>query len=123
MLPLEALNQLKTFVKLVKETPQLLHTPELSFFKEFVESFGGVIPPASCSREPNKPPQPEEKKPPASENIEESSSEESDVELDITGVIGGYYFFFLKTLVRSMLNAECAFLQKIPISLSKKRTS
>ncbi|XP_065201514.1 hsc70-interacting protein-like [Planococcus citri] len=87
MLPQEALEQLKVFLNLVKQTPQLLHTPELAFFKEFIESFGGVIPTASCNRETSKPPEPEEKKPVPPEEVNESSDEESDVELDNTGVI------------------------------------
>lgn len=86
MLPPEALSQLKTFLTLVKQTPQLLHAPELSFFKDFVESFGGVIPPPSCSKGPSKPAEPEEKKSASQEDLPESE-EESDVELDNSGVI------------------------------------
>lgn len=90
MLPPEALEQLKLFLNLVKQSPQLLHTPNLAFFKEFIESFGGVIPPPSCSRETSKPPEPEEKKSASPEDLKAPSDEESDVELDNSGVIGTF---------------------------------
>lgn len=86
MLPQESLNQLKTFLNVVKDAPQILHTPELAFFKEFIESYGGVIPPPASSGGSTKPPASEEQKPAAPE--EEESSEESEIELDNTGVIG-----------------------------------
>ena len=88
MLPQESLEQLKMFLNLVKQTPQLLHTPDLLFFKEFIESFGGVIPPPSCSKGTSKPPEPETKPSAPPEDLKVSSDEESDVELDNTGVIG-----------------------------------
>lgn len=36
--------ELKGFVGLMKQNPQLLHEPSLSFFKDFIESMGGKIP-------------------------------------------------------------------------------
>lgn len=88
MLPPESLAQLKTFLSLVKKSPQILNSPQLSFFKEFIESYGGVVPPSENVESENKRNTAEEKK---SDPVIEISSEEeieSDVELDNTGVIG-----------------------------------
>ncbi len=89
MLPPEALTQLKGFLNLVKKSPQLLHSPELSFFKEFIQSFGGTVPP--CAEKPqteSKPKESAETKPEPEVNESEEEEVESDVELDNTGVIG-----------------------------------
>jgi suppressor of tumorigenicity protein 13 len=82
-LPKEALDQLKAFVTLVKTKPDVLHTPELLFFKEFLESFGCKVPGATAH---NKTPKATPEPTPAPADPE---SEESDIELDNTGVIGG----------------------------------
>ncbi|XP_065436637.1 hsc70-interacting protein isoform X1 [Chrysemys picta bellii] len=80
-------SELRAFVKLCKENPGLLHSEELRFLREWVESMGGTIPPAPDNasaetmkdktdkqpEEPVKPPEPE--------------SEESDLEIDNEGVI------------------------------------
>uniref|UniRef100_A0A8C0QSI7 ST13 Hsp70 interacting protein n=1 Tax=Chelonoidis abingdonii TaxID=106734 RepID=A0A8C0QSI7_CHEAB len=39
-------SELRAFVKLCKEKPGLLHSEELRFLREWVESMGGTIPPA-----------------------------------------------------------------------------
>lgn len=89
MLPPEALAQLKQFLKLLEKTPQLLHSPELSFFKEFIESFGGIVPPLPSKHETGSQSKSEEKKPePVDVSDSEDEEVESDVELDNTGVIG-----------------------------------
>lgn len=83
----EALNKLQLFLGAVKKNPDLFYLPELSFFKDFVESYGGTVPPQSkASREmPKTEPtsQPEQ----SSAAPEEEESEESDLELDNTGVL------------------------------------
>lgn len=88
MLPAESIVQLKAFISLVRKTPHILHTPQLAFFKEFIESFGGVIPFASEKPESTEKPFFENAK--SEPKVEEPEEEdvESDVELDNTGVIG-----------------------------------
>lgn len=88
-LPKEAIAQLKVFIHLVKSKPELLQTPDLKFFKDFIESFGGRVPeaptaPKSTSK-PSGEPQPESKPEPAADDPE---SDESDIELDNSGVVG-----------------------------------
>ncbi|XP_074758645.1 hsc70-interacting protein isoform X3 [Athene noctua] len=74
------LSELRAFVRLCRQNPGLLHSEELAFLREWVESMGGTIPPAPAnasteetSKEPVKSPEPE--------------SEESDLEIDNEGVI------------------------------------
>mmetsp|Transcript_16414 Transcript_16414/g.27096 ORF Transcript_16414/g.27096 Transcript_16414/m.27096 type:complete len:428 (+) Transcript_16414:150-1433(+) len=38
------LNELKKFLKYVQADPKVLHFPEMKFFRDFIEQFGGVIP-------------------------------------------------------------------------------
>jgi hypothetical protein len=40
----EAIQALRTSVDVLKANPELLHTPELSFFKDYLQSFGAKIP-------------------------------------------------------------------------------
>lgn len=88
----EQLAQLKQFVDLCKENPALLYMPELNFFKEYIESLGANIPkmPNKMTEEP-KSEQSEEPKEteeiPIPSTPEKSESEESDIELDNSGVI------------------------------------
>lgn len=98
-LPQIAIKQLETFVNMVKSDPSILSDPALSFFKEFVESYGGKVPEfkPKPSSEGSSPSEESAQKPTggttgsseesaADEGIE---SEESDVELDTSGVIEG----------------------------------
>ena len=39
-----SLTKLKVFIELVESYPQLLHSPELAFFKKYLESKGATIP-------------------------------------------------------------------------------
>eukprot|EP00069_Balaena_mysticetus_P011493 bmy_21222T0 len=70
-----------------KQDPSALHTEEMRFLREWVESIGGKIPPAThkTKLEENT----KEEKTKAEENIkiDEPSSEESDLETDNEGVI------------------------------------
>lgn len=99
-IPPEALVQLKIFTTIVKENPQILHSPQLAFFKEFIESFGCKIPPPSKTGQPSsKSPSTEgdstkDKKEEPSKTSEQTDTEteESDVELDMTGVIGEFFY-------------------------------
>ncbi|KAL7673633.1 hypothetical protein ACOME3_008486 [Neoechinorhynchus agilis] len=84
MVKIEAaqLALLKSFVELCKEHSEVLHQPELSFFADWIKSFGGVIPqqaPRSESKSESSPPEMEE-----IEEVEESSPLELE---DIGGVI------------------------------------
>jgi hypothetical protein len=40
----EAIQALKISVDVLKANPELLHTPELSFFKDYLQSFGAKLP-------------------------------------------------------------------------------
>lgn len=40
----EALDKLKQFIEICKSNSDILHLPDLKFFKDFIESLGGVIP-------------------------------------------------------------------------------
>uniref|UniRef100_A0A2K5BZB8 STI1 domain-containing protein n=1 Tax=Aotus nancymaae TaxID=37293 RepID=A0A2K5BZB8_AOTNA len=73
-------NELRAFVKMCKQDPSVLHTKEMRFLREWVESMGGKIPPATqkAKLEENT----KEEKP-----DNEPSSEESDLEIDNEGVI------------------------------------
>ncbi|ESO93816.1 hypothetical protein LOTGIDRAFT_64759, partial [Lottia gigantea] len=81
------INLLKQFVSMCKTDPNVLHMPALAFFKDFIESYGGKIPPCRPKEEPK----PEEAKPaeaePEVEEEEEEEEVESDIELDNSGVI------------------------------------
>ncbi|XP_037657368.1 hsc70-interacting protein-like [Choloepus didactylus] len=83
-------SELRAFVKMCKQDPSVLHTEEMRFLREWVESMGGKIPPATpkAKAEENiKEEKTDSKK--SEENIktEEPSSEESDLEIDNEGVI------------------------------------
>jgi len=90
-LPKGALDQLKGFITLCRTDPGVIHKPELAFFKDYLVSMGADLPP--------KPEEPatEEKKtytaPPKAESAKDDEvedmelSEESDVELDMEGVL------------------------------------
>ncbi|XP_050038586.1 putative protein FAM10A4 [Dermacentor andersoni] len=91
----EQLRQLEAFVEFCSTKPEILHKPELSFFKQYLESLGAKIPPA-----PRSPSPPPKAKQPEEVNMEEPTpesepepepvnpeSEESEVELDTSGVV------------------------------------
>lgn len=86
--PEKQLTELRAFVTLIKSQPEILHQPELEFFKSYIESIGGVIPAVKTTNEPKS--CPFSGKPKESEKMEEEEDElvESDVELDVSGVIG-----------------------------------
>ncbi|XP_017875211.1 putative protein FAM10A4 isoform X2 [Ceratina calcarata] len=79
----ELLTQLKTFIDMCLVNPSVLHQPEFSFIKAFVEHFGGNIPKEDESTR-EKPKETASEKP---EPEPEPESEESDLELDMTGVV------------------------------------
>nr|CAD7408418.1 unnamed protein product [Timema cristinae] len=84
------LLELEKFVALIKADPQILYNPELKFFKNFVESLGGTLPPLNKPNvggdAPGVGPTKTPKKPEPEPNPEEES-EESDIELDVSGVV------------------------------------
>lgn len=86
------LVQLKNFIKLCTSQPSILQQPDFAFVREFIENFGGSVPKdngdPSDNREKTtkKPPEYNTKPTPGTEpKLEE---EDSDLELDMTGVIG-----------------------------------
>jgi len=95
-IPQAQLLQLKAFVNVLKAQPAILHTPELAFLREYLESLGATLPPKpEPKEEETKPesakedtPAKEETPEPAEESEEdEPMSEESDVDLDMEGVV------------------------------------
>ena len=40
--------KLKEFIKLVESQPELLHSPELAFFKKYLTSLGATVPKAAA---------------------------------------------------------------------------
>lgn len=77
----DSLEKLKSFIDVCTKKPEILHQPDLEFFKRFVESLGGVIPePATM---------PSEAKPAANSNVDETveSEPESDLEIDNEGCV------------------------------------
>lgn len=78
------------------DDPSLLYDPKLSFIKDLIEHYGGKIPEAKTNDSSDtkmgfesKPAEPQAESEPVSEE-----SEESDLELDMTGVIGLYIYPF-----------------------------
>ncbi|BFZ24439.1 hypothetical protein BsWGS_27478 [Bradybaena similaris] len=90
-IPAEQLKMLKEFVLLCQTTPDILHLPELSFYKNYLESLGAKISPPKHKPAPE--PKHEERKPsegheePEQETPEEPEEIESDLELSMDGVI------------------------------------
>uniref|UniRef100_F7HVD7 Hsp70-interacting protein N-terminal domain-containing protein n=1 Tax=Callithrix jacchus TaxID=9483 RepID=F7HVD7_CALJA len=83
-------NELRAFVKMCKQDPSVLHTEEMCFLREWVESIGGKIPPApqkAKSEENTKEEKLDSKKVEEDLKADEPSSEESDLEIDNEGVI------------------------------------
>lgn len=82
-------SELRAFVKMCKQDPSVLHTEDLRFLREWVESMGGKIPPAThkSKSEENKAEKTDSKKVEEDIKTDEPSSEESDLEIDNEGVI------------------------------------
>ncbi|XP_033501708.1 hsc70-interacting protein isoform X1 [Epinephelus lanceolatus] len=86
--------ELKGFVHMCESNPELLHLPEMAFFRTWLESMGATLPPppktkescqggCPCGPPPTSAPAP----PPEPEPAVQSESEESDIEIDREGVI------------------------------------
>ncbi|XP_036265819.1 hsc70-interacting protein [Pipistrellus kuhlii] len=76
-------------MKMCKQDPSVLHAEEMRFLREWVESMGGKIPPAThkTKTEENKAEKTDSKKVEEDIKTDEPSSEESDLEIDNEGVI------------------------------------
>lgn len=98
----EKVKQLREFVDICKANPQILHIPELAFYKHWLESLGAKIPTPCCGGGKGhhhgevpkaSKPAPTEKAAPAPEpepmEPETPESAESDIEIDNEGVIEG----------------------------------
>ncbi|XP_043674846.1 putative protein FAM10A4 [Vespula pensylvanica] len=79
-LSLEHLAEVKAFVELCKLDPSILCKPEFAFVKSLIEHFGGKVEVAKSKSETECKIEETETKP-------QIESEESDLELDMTGVI------------------------------------
>lgn len=93
MIPTEQLEMLKMFIQLCKQNPALLHNPQLGFFKEYIESLGGNVgtPPSPPAAAPPKPKAAEE---------EEEPIVESDVDLDMEGIIRKFWVVWRKKTLK-----------------------
>lgn len=83
----EHLAPLQRFVELCTANPQMLHLPDLAFVKKFIEHFGGKVPMQAAGDPPSMevPMQPSNDEP---EQMESESDAESELELDMTNVLG-----------------------------------
>ncbi|XP_074619413.1 hsc70-interacting protein-like [Acropora palmata] len=91
------ISLLKQFVDLCKQKPDLIHTPQLKFFKDWLESLGVNIPPPPETPKEPEPKKSEEAEPAEKDEAKEDAapesepmddeSEESDVEIDREGCI------------------------------------
>ncbi|KAF5292604.1 hypothetical protein FQA39_LY13937 [Lamprigera yunnana] len=77
----DSLDKLQTFIDVCKTKPEVLHLPQLSFFKSYLETLGAAIPePPTMESAPAEPKLPTEAE-------SEPESEESELELDLEGCI------------------------------------
>lgn len=83
------MSELRAFVKMCRQDPSVLHTEEMRFLREWVESMGGKVPPATHKAKSEENTKEEKRDKTTEDNIktEEPSSEESDLEIDNEGVI------------------------------------
>ncbi|XP_045494664.1 putative protein FAM10A4 [Colias croceus] len=89
----EQLTQLNAFVELCKAQPLILHHPKLAFFKDYLVSLGVILPTATFGSKPftasgdGHPPTSHFEENAAKPEQSEESDAESDLELDMEGVI------------------------------------
>lgn len=86
------MTELKGFVQLCESNPEILHLPEMSFFRTWLQSMGATLPPKTtgscqggCPCDP--PPTSASASPPEPEPPKLSESDESEIEIDREGVI------------------------------------
>jgi suppressor of tumorigenicity protein 13 len=107
MIDAKQVAELKEFIQLVTEKPALLHEAELDFFKQYIESLGGVVPSPVGDSEPL-PPRPVVPTEPLSEADEErigslkSEAAEAVETGDRTRAIALYTEIFAKGGVSAM---------------------
>ena len=83
------MSELRAFVKMCKQDPSVLHTEEMRVLREWVESMGGKVPPATHKTKSEENVKEEKRDDKTEESIktDDASSEESDLEIDNEGVI------------------------------------
>merc|ERR1719312_1700928 len=88
-LPKSQLDQLKAFVTLLKINPAILDDPDLLFFREYLVSIGAKLPATAKDSQDEKIPTFDPAAPNGPEKMEQDEPEEpeSDLELDMTGVV------------------------------------
>ncbi|XP_070704740.1 hsc70-interacting protein [Pempheris klunzingeri] len=84
--------ELKGFVQMCESSPEILHLPEMSFFRTWLLSMGATIPAPPKTEKPCQGgcpcgPPPTAASPPEAQPPVLSESEESDIEIDNEGVI------------------------------------
>ncbi len=98
MLPDSEVEKLRQFVGILRAKPDLLWETNLDFFREYLLSLGAALPDKKAATPPpgpeafKKSPEPPRRETPPpepmSEDEEEAEEPESEVELDMEGVIG-----------------------------------
>ncbi|KAL0099010.1 hypothetical protein PUN28_020216 [Cardiocondyla obscurior] len=83
----EAAQELKTFIQQCMNDSALLQDPKLSFIKDLIEHYGGKVPDAKANSSSDTKVEFESKPTEPQVESENEESEESDLELDMTGVI------------------------------------
>ena len=93
-LPKAQVDQLQAFITVLKGKPEILHDPALSFFRDYLESYGARLPtpPPKPEKQASESPEPEAVPSNEPEEMEQEevieSDPESEVDLDMDGVIG-----------------------------------
>jgi hypothetical protein len=90
-IPKEQIEQLQAFTELLRLNPAILHTPDLKFFKDYIESLGGRIPEHRSSPSHGKPKDQKTETPKPEPDLDGEDLVESDVEYDNEGVIGNHH--------------------------------
>ncbi|XP_066998848.1 putative protein FAM10A4 [Anabrus simplex] len=81
------IEQLKSVIEICKANPDILHHKDLAFFKQYIMSLGGKIPSMRTDTSGDVPRTETNAKPPSESAADIGESEESDIELDNTGVV------------------------------------
>ena len=103
-LPSSAVEQLKGFILLCRTKPEILHKPELKFFRDFLESFGANLPTPPPEEKTDKPAEQGKPKQAEQENME---TEVFDIIFDnLTGIksvsVYDFWTFTMLKFVRDM---------------------
>ena len=112
-LPNSAVEQLKGFILLCRTKPEILHKPELKFFRDFLESFGANLPTPPPEEKTDKPAEQGKPKQAEQENME------TEVFANITGIGSILVYDFLDLHNVEIWGGVCIFIP-LPLLLFHK---